>query len=91
MPWIVTYKRKQERSFPFLWEPMFLPQALFQALVKDLETTGPEQPTWRNYSKLGGNKYHCHLNYSYVACWINNNGTLTIEVYYVGSRENAPY
>ena len=88
MPWIVTYKRKQERSLQKLPREV---QALFQALVKDLETTGPEQPTWRNYSKLGGNKYHCHLNYSYVACWINNNGTLTIEVYSVGSRENAPY
>ena len=88
MPWIVTYKRKQERSLQKLPREV---QALFQALVKDLETTGPEQPTWRNYSELGCNKYHCHLNYSYVACWINNNGTLTIEVYYVGSRENAPY
>ena len=91
MPWIVTYKRKQERSLQKLPREV---QALFQALVKDLETTGPEQ-IYNSVnvigSKLGGNKYHCHLNYSYVACWINNNGTLTIEVYYVGSRENAPY
>ena len=88
MSWNVTYKRKLERNLKKL--PIEV-QALFQALVRDLETAGPEQKSWRNYSKLGGNKYHCHLNYSYVACWTNENGNLTIEVYYAGSRENAPY
>ena len=66
-------------------------QMLFQALLIDLEEGGPEQPSWPNYSKLGKNKYHCHLNYRYVACWTYENGTLTIEVYYAGSREKAPY
>lgn len=66
-------------------------QMLFQALLIDLEEDGPEQPSWPNYSKLGKNKYHCHLNYRYVACWTCENGTLTIEVYYAGSREKAPY
>ena len=88
MLWTVVYKRKLERNLKKL--PMEV-QVLFHALVKDLETGGPEQTSWRNYSKLGGNKYHCHLNYSYVACWINENGNLIVEVYYVGSRENAPY
>ena len=55
---------------------------MFQVLVQDLESTGPEQISWRNYSKLWDNKYHYHLNYSYVACWTNYNGNLTIEVYY---------
>ena len=66
-------------------------QALYRALLVDLATTGPEQPTWMNYSKLGDNSYHCHLNYHYVACWTYQNEILTVEVYYVGSRENAPY
>ena len=88
MAWIVVYKRKQERDMRKL--PVAV-QVLFQALVKDLEATGPEQTSWRNFSKLGDNKFHCHLNYSYVACWRNNNGNLMIEVYYVGSREKAPY
>ena len=50
-----------------------------------------KQPTWKNYSKLGKNKYHCHLNYRHVACWTAEKETITIEVYYVGSREKAPY
>lgn len=71
-----------------------LPQAIvakFGALVSDLERNGPVQTSWMNYSQLGNGDYHCHLSYHYVACWRNENGTITIEVYYVGSRENAPY
>ena len=88
MSWLVVCKRKQARKLRKL--PVAV-QVLFQALVKDLEATGPVQTSWRNFSKLGDNKFHCHLSYSYVACWINNNGSLIIEVYYVGSREKAPY
>ena len=32
-----------------------------------------------------------HLNYRYVACWNYRQGKIEIEVYYVGSREKAPY
>jgi mRNA-degrading endonuclease RelE of RelBE toxin-antitoxin system len=46
---------------------------------------------FKNYSKLSDNEYHCHLTYHYVACWRHDKGTITIEVYYVGSREKAPY
>ena len=35
--------------------------------------------------------FHCHLNYRYVACWTHRQGEIEIEVYYVGSREKAPY
>lgn len=66
-------------------------QSLYRALLVDLALYGPEQPTWRNFSKLGGNSYHCHLNYHYVACWTYEANILTVEVYYVGSREGAPY
>ncbi len=66
-------------------------QDKFLTLVEDLKTKGPIQPEWKNYSKLDGNKYHCHLSYSWVACWRYEKGKLIIEVYYVGSRENAPY
>lgn len=64
---------------------------LFGLLLEDLESAGPVQPKWRGFSKLIGNKYHCHLNYNYVACWKHEKKTIVIEVYYVGSRENAPY
>lgn len=66
-------------------------QEKFRLLVQDLIDKGPEQPSWSNYSKLGKEKYHCHLTYSYVACWTCEKQTVKIEVYYVGSRENAPY
>ena len=71
-----------------------LPQVVqekFGFLIQDLAQKGPMQPAWPNYSKLGKDKYHCHLNYSYVACWMYDKETIVIEVYYVGSRENAPY
>jgi mRNA-degrading endonuclease RelE of RelBE toxin-antitoxin system len=66
-------------------------QSLYRALLLDLEESGPLQPSWRNFSKLGDGKYHCHLNYHWVACWIYQDEILTVEVYYVGSREKAPY
>ena len=66
-------------------------QEAFYALALDLEETGPVQAKWANYSKLGGNRHHCHLAHKWVACWSCENGTIEIEVYYVGSRENAPY
>jgi hypothetical protein len=60
-------------------------------LLDDLKENGPIQPDWPNYSKLSEDKYHCHLSYKWVACWTNKNGSIEIEVYYAGTRENAPY
>ena len=61
------------------------------ALVEQLQERGPIQPNWPNYGRLSVNRYHCHLSYSWVACWYHEKETLEIEVYYVGSRQNAPY
>jgi len=47
--------------------------------------------SWHNFSPLGGDRYHCHLSYRYVACWSWQQGKIEIEVNYVGSREKAPY
>lgn len=66
-------------------------KALYRALLMDLAQSGPVQTSWSNYSKLADGSYHCHLNYHYVACWTYENEILTVEVYYVGSRESAPY
>jgi mRNA-degrading endonuclease RelE of RelBE toxin-antitoxin system len=67
-------------------------QERFFTLVRLLEADGPTAGrAFQNYSKLSGNEYHCHLNYSYVACWRHEKETIIIEVYYVGSREDAPY
>ena len=60
-------------------------------LAEDLRDKGPIQNEWPNYSKLNDNKYHCHLSKRWIACWHYEKGSLIIEVYYAGSRENAPY
>lgn len=86
--WKVVAAKKRLKHLARLPETVKL---LFAALENDLRLDGPEQPGWKNYSKLGGNKHHCHLNYRYVACWTADKETITIEVYYVGSREGAPY
>jgi mRNA-degrading endonuclease RelE of RelBE toxin-antitoxin system len=61
------------------------------ALVEQLQEGGPIQPAWSNYGKLSLNWYHCHLSHDWVACWYYEKGTVEIEVFYVGSRQNAPY
>jgi mRNA-degrading endonuclease RelE of RelBE toxin-antitoxin system len=66
-------------------------QKLFFLLIADLQADGPVQRSWQNFSPLGMNRYYCHLNYRYVACWTCRNNEIVIEVYYVGSREKAPY
>lgn len=64
---------------------------IFALLLEDIAENGPVQPAYRNYSKIGKDKYHCHLSYRYVACWELKRNTIIVEVYYVGSRESAPY
>ena len=66
-------------------------QAAFYVLIGSLEKYGPVQSDFPNYSKLENNRYHCHLTYRYVACWKCYKKSIEIEVYYVGSREKAPY
>jgi hypothetical protein len=63
----------------------------FRLLAESLKVRGPVQGTFPNYSKLGGNKHHCHLSPRWVACWEETKKRVKIEVYYVGSRGNAPY
>ena len=88
MKYTVTIKRQVLKGIGKM--PKAEQQAL-ERLVTDLENTGPVQTGWRNYSALGKNKYHCHLSYHWVACWWHEAETIEIEVYYAGSRENAPY
>jgi hypothetical protein len=67
-------------------------QFLFEALLLDLAKSGPVQFEWPNYSKLSHSRYHCHLNYGFVAVWEVVDAKIRIvEVTYVGSREGAPY
>ena len=66
-------------------------QMKLKSLIDDLETDGPIRHDWPNYSKLSPNSYHCHLSHKWVACWRKEKNSIIIEVYYAGSRENAPY
>jgi len=88
MKYRVTIKKKVSRSLLKLPDNI---QKLFFLLAEDLKDYGPIQKGWQNFSPLGGNKYHCHLSYRYVACWICEKDKVEIEVYYAGSREKAPY
>lgn len=60
-------------------------------LVNDLRDKGPIRTEWPNFSSIGEDTYHCHLSYKWVACWKHEKNAIRIEVYYAGSRENAPY
>jgi mRNA-degrading endonuclease RelE of RelBE toxin-antitoxin system len=88
MRYQVTIRRKAEKELSRLPEAV---KKMFYLLVEDLKADGPYQITWPNYSPLGENKYHCHLKYKWVACWTWFKESIEIEVYYVGSREKAPY
>ncbi len=88
MEYQVTIKRKVSKGLNKL--PKNIQKLLF-LLTEDLKADGPIQKSWQNFSPLGEDKYHCHLSYRYVACWTWRRGEITIEVYYVGSREKAPY
>jgi mRNA-degrading endonuclease RelE of RelBE toxin-antitoxin system len=89
MNWTVTFTNKAGK------QAGKLPQRerdLLALLVRDMQLNGPTQASWKNYSKLGKDRYHCHLSYKWVACWRLEDGKLKlIEIYYAGSRENAPY
>jgi len=73
--------------------------SVLRLLTEDLTQKGPLLITWPNYGKLYGRKneykWHCHLSKgrpTYVCCWkLINNQKRTIEIYYVGTHENAPY
>lgn len=84
----VFIKRKFERKLKKLPSRV---QRKLNLLLKDLRDLGPRQPHWPNFSKLEGSKFHCHLEYRWVACWEEIEDNISIEVYYVGSREKAPY
>ena len=84
----VRFKRKVERDARKLPENV---QKTLGLLLVDLEESGPIQKGWSNFSKLEKDNYHCHLTGSYVACWTHEKDTVVIEIYYAGSREDAPY
>lgn len=89
MHYQVLVRKKVVRSLPRLPREV---QESFRLLAEDLRSKGPVQRQWPNYSKLGKLTHHCHLGYSWVAVWKEDeDDKLILEVNYVGSREKAPY
>ena len=86
--WRVFFRRKVEKNVAKMPRRE---QVLFANLVEDLQLKGPIRKEWRNFSRLSENECHCHLSYAWVVCWRVQKQVLEIEVYYAGSRENAPY
>ena len=84
----VIIKKRMLRSLQRMPEQIQMKMA---NLVEDLRDRGPIRRDWPNFSRLGPGTYHCHLSYHWVACWRCPKNSKIIEVYYVGSRENAPY
>jgi mRNA-degrading endonuclease RelE of RelBE toxin-antitoxin system len=92
MQWTVTYSRKAAK------QRLRLPariQAVLDALILDIQNSGPVRGNWRNYSKLSGSSHHCHLkkgNPTYVAIWRElDNEIKLVEFTYAGTHEKAPY
>ena len=94
MRWTVDVTGRAAKQVKKLPEPV---RTVYFALAKELEEYGPYRANWSHYGKLRGQKdaYHCHLSSgrpTYVACWeIKDKSVRILEVYYVGTHENAPY
>ena len=97
MKWDVRFSNKAEKQYDKLKKNGKRPSIndTIDFLVLELIVKGPERIDWPNYSKLNECTYHCHLKKgkpTYVACWVVMEEKLKqIEIYYVGTHENAPY
>jgi hypothetical protein len=89
MAWQITFTSKAAKQITKLLQRE---RDILDMLVRDLALSGPVLPKWRNYSRLGKDEHHCHLSYQWVVCWrVEDYEVKLIEIYYAGSRENAPY
>jgi len=92
--WDVGLTRKVEKQIKALPESIRIKT---KALMDDLLEKGYMQPSWPGFSTLSriNMTFHCHIKNgkpTYVACWqVINKQSKKIEVYYVGTHENAPY
>ena len=98
MSWTVTLKRSAEKELNKIprQAQVDVRNALV-ALVRAIESGGPVRGELPNYRKLqppSADLHHCHLvkgRPTYVACWSVDRRTRTVEIYYVGTHEKAPY
>lgn len=92
MTWTVEIHNQVTKQLPKL--PAKIIDRL-EILIAEIEVSGPVRGNWQNYSKLTGNKHHCHIkkgNPTYVAVWEELDKSIQlVEVTYVGTHEKAPY
>ena len=96
MRWDVQIHKKVAKQIKKL--PANVQAATF-LLLRDLEFNGPKSSAgWKHYGKLKamrGDKRHCHVTRdktTYICCWeVIDKKIRLLEVYYVGTHENAPY
>ena len=90
--WKISLTKKAQKQLEKLPEEV---QQIFGLLFREMEVAGPYRQNWKNYGKLQGEKYHCHVKSgkpTYVVCWeITDKKSKQVEVYYVGTHEKAPY
>ncbi|MHB8122241.1 MAG: type II toxin-antitoxin system RelE family toxin [Desulfuromonadaceae bacterium] len=91
MAWTVKLHKKAEKQALKLPRPAIA--ALYE-LMASIRNNGPVRGDWPNYSKLDGDRHHCHLKKghpTYVAVWTEDKQTITVEIVYAGTHEKAPY
>lgn len=92
MNWTVTIHRRATKRIGKL--PEAARKSLI-ALIRAIEIDGPVRGDWPNYSKLGGDRHHCHLKKgspTYVAVWeVRDRKIRLVEITYAGTHEDAPY
>lgn len=95
--WSVRFSTRATKQYERLKKNGIRPSItdIIDLLVLELKSLGPERFDWPNYEKLSDVQYHCHLKKgrpTFVACWaVLDNRLKQIEIYYVGTHENAPY
>jgi hypothetical protein len=73
-----------------------------ELLLLEMRKEGPYRANWPHYGPLSKKKkeiperaYHCHIKSgkpTYVACWsVVDKKIKRVEIFYVGTHENAPY
>jgi hypothetical protein len=92
MEWTVTFNRQTAKQINHLPPAV---RAALAHLALDMRESGPVRGDWPNYSKLTGERHHCHLKKGrpcYVAVWqVIDKEIKLIEVTYAGTHEKAPY
>lgn len=99
MKWTIEITNRAEKTIRKLKKENHDVYSACMLLIEELKEDGPARPNWPDYTKEKGVKKgidqrHCHLKKghpTYVACWRVKKNTVTIEVYYVGTHEKAPY